>query len=347
MDLSYLNSRVRGLKGRLLGGADFEALIKLEDGARYLESLKPTPYGPYLDTAAARFARNDEIIAEALRMNLSETLSRLWKMSPPEALPLLKAVVSVWEVYNLKAILRGVARGVKRDEVLASLVPAGEFGRSAIKDLLSSRDLNDMARFLETWGSPYARPVRAGLGVYAASGRIMDMELNIDRFISSYILSTVAGKGLNAVLVRDSAVLRIDLQNVLTLFKIAGEGFTEAGAGDFFLEGGVRLKRKEFLRLTQVNKRDELMAALVEAVRDADIKDALSSVDPTEAALLSGKFDEVVERRLARLSVVEPLSFALPAAFVYAKVREVRNLRVLSRAKEYSFPEAETRRLLL
>lgn len=347
MDLSYFNARVRGLKGRLLKGADYEALLKLDDGRRYLESLKSTPYGPYIETASGKLARYEDIVAEALRMDLSDTLGHLWKISPPGALPLLKAVVSVWEVYNIKAIVRGIARGIKREEILGTMVPAGEFGRSAVKDLLGSRDLNDMVRFLDTWGSPYSRPIKAGLGVFTESGRIMDIELNIDRFIYSHLLSTIIGAGPDARIIRDSTVLRIDLQNILTLLKIAGEGFTKAGAGDFFIEGGGRLKRKEFLRLAQVKKRDELIGSLVESVRDADIRDSLSFVDPSEAALLGEKFDEIVERRLTRLSITEPLSIALPASFIYAKVREVRNLRILSRAKSFSLPESETRRLLL
>ncbi|MBI5468198.1 MAG: V-type ATPase subunit [Deltaproteobacteria bacterium] len=347
MDLSYFNARVRGLKGGLLDDADYEALLKLDDGRRYLESLKSTPYGPYLETAGARFTRYDDIVAEALRMNLSDTLAHLWKISPPEALPLLKAVVSAWEVYNIKAIVRGIARGVKRDEILGMIVPAGEFDRSAVKDLLSSRDLNDMVRFLDTWGSPYSKPIKAGLEGFTASGRIMDIELNIDRFIYAHLLSTIGGGRLDAELVRDSTVLRIDLQNILTLFKISGEGFTKAGAGDFFIEGGRRLKKKEFLRLAQIKKREELIESLIPAIRDPDIREALVFVDPSEVALLGEKFDEIVEKRLRRLSVTEPLSLALCASFIYAKVREVRNLRILSRSKSFSIPESETRRLLL
>jgi len=347
MDLSYFNARIRGMMGALLSPQDYEALLKLDDGARYLDWLKSTRYGPYLEMAGTRYSRNEDIIAEALRMELAGALSHLWKIAPPEARPLLKAVLSVWEAYSLKAIVRGIARGVKRDEILASVVPAGEFDRSAIKELLSSRDLNDMARFLESWGSPYAKSVRNGLGAFNSNGHIMEIELGIDTAIYSYLLSASGSDGLDADIISDSIRLRIDLQNILTLFKVAGEGFTKAGAGDFFIEGGVRLNKKEFLRLAQSGSRHDLVGSLVVAIRDADIKDALTSVDPTEAALLAGKFDGVVEKRLARLSRTEPLSLALSASFIYALVREVRNLGIVSRAKSFAIPESETRRLLL
>lgn len=347
MDLSYFNARVRGLKGALLGEEDYEAFLKLEDAGRFHESLKSTSYGPYIETAGARYSRSEDIVAEALRVNLSDTLSHLWKISPPEARPLLKAVVSVWEVYSIKAIIRGIARGVRRDSILGAVVPAGEFDRSAVKDLLGSRDLHDLARFLDSWGSPYAKPVKAGLGSFTASGHIMDMELNIDRFIFGHLLSTAGSSGLDGKIIRDFTVLRVDLQNILTLFKIAGEGFSKEGAGDFFMDGGVRLKKKEFLRLSLLKKREELIESLVSVIRDADITDALGFVDPAEVALLGEKFDELTERRLARLSVIEPLSVALAASFIYLKVREVKNLRLLSRSKSFAIPESETRRLLL
>lgn len=345
--MSYFNARVRGLKSGLLRDADYEAFLKIEDGQRYFESLKSTAYGPYMETAGARYSRAEDIISEALRVNLSDTLSHLWKISPPEAWPLLKAVVSVWEVYNIKAIVRGIARGVKRDEILGAVVPAGEFDRSAVKDLLSSRDLNDLVRFLDSWGSPYAKPVRAGLGGFTESGHIMEMELNIDHFIFGHLFSTVGDRRLDERIIRDFTVLRVDLQNILTLFKIAGEGFSKAGAGDFFIGGGARLKKKDFLRLSLLKKREELIESLISIIRDVGIREALGFVDPSEVGLLGEKFDEIAEKRLHRLSIVEPLSAALAASFIYSKVREVKNLRLLSRSKSFGIPESEIRRLLL
>jgi V/A-type H+/Na+-transporting ATPase subunit C len=347
MDLSYFNARVRGLKGRLLKESDFEAFLKLDSSERFYDSVKSTPYGPYIETAGAKYTRTEDIISEGLRASLSDTLAHLWKIAPPEALPLLKAVVSVWEVYTIKAIVRGIARGIKRDEILGAVVPAGEFDRSALKDLLSSRDVPDLLRFLESWGSPYARPIKDSLGDFTRSGRLIEMELKIDLFIFSHLLETIGCNGGDRKLIRDLTVLRIDLQNILTLIKIAGEGFSKAGAGDFFIEGGIRLKKKDFLALSVLADRAGLIKSLVTLARDPDIKEALVFIDPSEVALLGEKFDEIPERRLARLSVSEPLSIAVTASFIYAKVREVRNLRLVSRSRAFGIPESEIRRLLL
>jgi V/A-type H+-transporting ATPase subunit C len=300
-----------------------------------------------METAGAKYTRTEDIISEGLRANLSDTLVHLWKIAPPEALPLLKAVVSVWEVYTIKAIVRGIARGIKRDDILGAVVPAGEFDRSAVKDLLSSRDVLDLIRFLDSWGSPYARPLKDGLGDFTRSARLIEMELKIDLFVFSHLIETAEGAGGDRELIRDLTVLRIDLQNILTLFKIAGEGFSKAGAGDFFINGGARLKKKEFLALALITDRSELIKSIVPLARDSDIKEALVFIDPSEVALLGEKFDEIPERRLARLSITEPLGIAVAASFIYAKVREIRNLRLVSRSRAFGIPESEIRRLLL
>src|SRR5574337_2166419 len=127
MDLSYFNARVRRLMGRLLDEAEYGLLIKLEGFPQYFERLKSTPYGPYIEKAGARFEKNDEALSAALIDSLSNDLALIWKVAPVPARVLLKSILSIWEVYDLKAILRGVARNIRREEILGTLTPAGEF----------------------------------------------------------------------------------------------------------------------------------------------------------------------------------------------------------------------------
>lgn len=346
MDLSYFNARVRGLMGRLLDEAEYELLLKLEGFSQYFERLKSTLYGPYIEKAGARFEKADEALSAALIDSLSNDLALIWDVAPEPARPLLKSILSIWEVYDLKAILRGVARNIRREEILGTLIPAGEFDVSAIKTLLSSKDVRDLINFLETWGSPYARPLKAGLGQYARHGNLNEMEINLDLFVFGYILSIMGKNNLSNGIALDSLRLRIDEQNITTLLKIAGEGYSAEGAAAFFIEGGRMLRKKDFAALLKLKERDELLRALTAIVKDPDVKAALSTADPEDLASLEEKLDEIVEKRLKHLAIVEPLSIAVAAAFIYMKVREIKRLRLLARAKAFGFPEGEVKRLL-
>lgn len=332
--------------GRLLSGADYEALLRIEGFSQYLDRLKSTPYGPYIETALARFERAEEALSAALTDGLADSFAQMWDTAPDQARPLLKSILSIWEVYDLKAIVRGIARNIKREEILEVLVPAGEFDTAAIKALLSSKDIHDLISFLDTWGSPYAKPLKAGAGAYAKHGNINEMEINLDLFVFNFLLSSIEEKALNDRIIRQTLALRIDERNIMTLLKIVGEGYSEEGSAAFFIEGGKRIKKKEFIGFFKFRERDELLMALAGTVRDPDLRGALSMADPEELASLEERLDEIIEKRLKYLSIIEPLSIAVAAAFIYAKVREIKKLRLTARAKMFGFPEDEVKRLL-
>lgn len=338
MDLSYFNARIRGLMGRLLSPADYESLLKAEGFKPYYERLRSTAYGPYIEAASARFERDDEALSTALRLNLTDTFAILWKRPPEDAKVLLKSILSTWEIYNLKTVLRGLARGIRREDVAKTLVPAGEFDEAALNVLLGSKDVHDLVRFLFTWSSPYAAPVKKGIDRYLKSASLIEIELNLDKFIYGPVLNDLKDRPRDSRVIKDMLTLRIDLQNIMTLLKISGEGYSEEAVSGFFIDGGARLKKKEFVKMAGVS-REGIIKWLIEAAAEKDIRQALEASDAREPGLLEERFEEAVRRRLSRLSVIEPLSIALPAFFIFTKVREIKNIRIIADAKTFGFPD--------
>lgn len=346
MELSYFNARIRGLRGRLIVRAAYEPLFKIETVGQYLDKLRATAYGPYIEAAGARFEKPEDVLNAALFSSLADSFAFIWHVAPKDARDLLKSVLSAWEVYDIKAILRGVARGIKRDEVMGSVIPAGEFDEASVKTLLGARDVVDLVRFLDTWGSAYAAPVKAGLPRFRKDHAIMDIEIKIDIHIFGHLLGSLRNTA-DEEMIKDILALRIDQQNIMTLIKVAGEGYSKEGLTEFFIEGGTRIRLRGFLTLSEIKEREPLIKAIAGKLRENDFREALSTVGPEEMALLEERFDEIIEARLKRLAIIEPLSIALGASFIYAKVREIKNLRLLSRAKSFGMPEDEARRLVI
>lgn len=345
MELSYLNARVRGQRGRLLKQTDYNILLKTEGLIGFLDRLRATNYGPYIETFEARYTDKEAVLNGALNSNLADAFESVWKTAPVEARALLKAILSIWEVHDIKAIVRGVARGVNREDIIFVTIPAGEFSPAVINTLAGARDVKDLIRFLDTWGSPYARPLKEGLGQYLKNGSVTEMEINVDVSTYRHIHETI-GKGLDDRIIEENLVLRIDLQNILTSIKIAGEDYTEDAVRGFFIEGGKRLRLKDFKALSGIKSKEELLKTITGLINDEDIKAALRSIDPEEAGLVEQRFEHIVEDRLGRLAVVDPLSIALSASFIFMKVREIKQLRLMARAKAFGIPDSEVRRLL-
>src|SRR3989304_449107 len=321
-DLSYMNARVRGMRGALLKKADYGPLVKAENIDEVIERLRSTQHAGDVAGAAARSEKREEILSIALKTNLSSAFARLWKMAPEGARTLLKAVFAAWEVFDIKTIMRGLARRVSREEIQDVLVPAGDLAAASLNTLLTSKDVPDLVRFLETWASPYARPLKRGLPAFETDGRLIEMEVALDKRASEMLLELLSKGGPDAAPMRE-------------------------GAAEFFIEGGRALKRRAFIDLSAAKDPEELLDKVKAGITDVGIGRALASIDPKDPLLTEELFEDALERRLSKLSSVDPLTIALAASFIFMKVRETKNLRLIGRAKSFGMPEAEIERLLI
>ncbi len=344
MDLSNFNARVRGLRGRILKRPDYEALFGAGNPDEYAERLRGTPYGPYIEVARARHTSSDDAIEAALAANLSEAFELLRRVTPEGAERFLEALLSGWEVYGIKTIIRGVAGGVKREEILPLLIPVGRLDRAAVKHLLSAKDVDDVISFIETWGLPYAAPLKRGLPEYKKSGSLTGMEAGLDLFFYGHLRGLFKPRGLDEVILMDILALRIDMANFMTLMKLSGEGYAKDAAAAFFIEGGTNITRDEFARLGLINNRDELATAASAVAGGTALGRTIAAADADEMNLLEESFEELLEGRLRKRAVVEPLSVALCASYVQMKAREVKNLRLIGRAKAFAIPDDEIKR---
>lgn len=346
MDLAYYNARIRGMRRSLLKADDYHLLVRSHGYEGLMERLRSTVYGPYLEMSGARFERHEDIVSNALQTRLEEALVSLWSLAPGTARPLLKQVFSIWEAHDIKTLIRGISRGARREEILAALIPAGEFGKGPLGILAGSPGIKELAGFLDSWGNPYAGPVKKGLPAYLKGASTIEMEVGIDRLAFSSVPEH--GSGVMA----EVSVLRVDMRNTLTLINTAGRGYqvipavSAVSADRLFCKGG-SITGKRFGDLLRSDSRASLLNGLSDAVRDPGIREILRSADPVDLVFIEESFDAILERRLSRAAAVEPLSIYLSAAFAYTIVREVKNLRLIARAKGFGIPDDSVERLLL
>lgn len=348
MDLAYYNARIRGMRQSLLKADDYHLLVRTRGYEGLMERLRSTVYGPYLEMSGARFERHEDIVSNALQARLEEALVSLWSLAPGTARPLLKQVFSIWEAHDIKTLIRGISRGARREEILAALIPAGEFGKGPLGILAGSPGIKELAGFLDSWANPYAVPVKKGLPAYLKGASTIEMEVGIDRLAFSRVARHSNGAEQSGVMAEVSA-LRIDMRNTLTLINTAGRGYQAipaVSADRLFCEGG-SIAGKRFGGFLKSDNRASLLKGLSDAVRDPGLREILRSADPVDLVFIEESFDAIIERRFRRAAAVEPLGIYLSAAFAYTIVREVKNLRLIARAKGFGIPDDSVERLLL
>lgn len=349
MDLSYFNARVRGMRGRLIRASEYETFAALSSIDQYADRLRATAYGPYVETASGRTEKPGDVIVVAVRASLAATFSDMQDSAPSEALPYLRALMCLWEIYDLKVIIRAVSRSIKAEEALDVIVPAGEFDSAAIKTLLTSaKDIPDMISFLETWGSRYAKPLKDGLAAYRKNDSTAAMEHNLDVDGLRAAAAGFAPDTTDGAVIKSIIASRIDAQNIMTLLKLCGgDAGTTLASGVFFLDGGRRLDRDVFLELLGFKDRGALMGALEDSLDDPSWRDVIAEADAEDMGLLEERLACIEDAYLRRLAVTEPQSIALAASYMQMKTREAKNLRFIARAISFGMPEEILKRYII
>lgn len=345
MDIEYFNARVSGLRGRLFKGTDYELFLRASSEEEYRERLRATPYARHIDMAAARHERAAEIIPSAVGLNAADTFKTLWEMAPDNARCLLRPLFSKGEAHNLKALIRGFAKDVKREEIRSALTPAGEFGQASLSALVGAKDLADAVRLLDSWGSPYA----AAFKDFSFDRHVntFELEVKLDSFVYGWLLSAVKGKSDDGAIIREMLLSGIDAQNIMTLVKTAGKGFSKEAVEGFFIEGGRAIGKALFTEAAGMENSQDVLEGLANGVNDAGLKEMLAVADAEEAASLEEAMDAAMEARLRKTAVTRPLSIATAASFICMKARETKNLRLIAKAKLFGIPPEELKGLLI
>lgn len=343
MDLSYLNARIKAWKGDLLTKEAYGILIGAEDIKSLITRLQETVYALDLEIAEARYEDEREIVEGALKGNLARTFRALWAYAPPEARVLLRPVFSIWEVYNLKAIIRAKVKGISPDDSITILMPAGDMDESALKELNQQKDVRDIVSLLSTWRSPYAEPIKEALDRYMRERHLIILELALDRFLYHYCLSAAAGNEITEWFASE----RIDSVNISTLFKLMGEGMPDDNAIDYFLEGGRRIDKDKFLRLAKGRDKKGLLKGLGDFIGYSRWKDIINAAEPEELFFLEEQLEELGREEICRTAITEPLSIALAICFMHSKIREIKNVRLIARAKIFAIPAMEVKRFII
>ena len=347
MDLSYLNARIRAWRGDLLTPEAYDGLIAAKSVQSLMNRLKETNYARDIEIAAARYEDEREIVEGGLKGNLAKTFNDLWENAQPRARILLRAIFSLWEVYNLKTLVRARINGISPDDSMSALIPAGEMDESAVKELNQQKDVQEIIKLLYTWGSPYARPMKEVIGQYLRERQLIIIELALDRFAHAHCLSIAAGNDINMEIIKRFIRDRIDSINISMLLKLSGEDIATVNAVDYFLEGGERIDKNKFLKLARSKNKVGLLQGLADSIKYSRWKDLVETTEPENTFFLEEQLEELLSRQVCRLAIIEPLSIALALCFIYKKIREIKNLRLILRAKIFEIPPIEVKRFII
>ncbi len=330
-DFDYGNARLRAMKSRLLSRQALEELTGTESVPGLINALIKTPYRETVEAALVQYA-GIEIIAQARRNNLIQTVSKVRHFYSGQAAELAAWVLRRYDIDNVKAILRGLSQQVPANEIRAGTLPIGELQSAELDTLARAAHARAAIDLLATWRFSLAQPLLA-LRAQKAGVDLFAMELALEQW---YFRAAMKAAKDNGDSLRQSLMANADVTNILTVLRLVGE--TEAAA---FLRQrfGAPDAAPLFIGPGHVPFPLLAEAAEQESVRRAVEIFAHTSYGPTLAGALAqyrvtyrlSDFEYALQRRQLKhavsLLIRDTLGIGVLIGFMALKTNELANLR--------------------
>lgn len=330
-DYGYANARLRAMWGRLLTTADYERLLARENVEAVIAVLSTTEYKEDVESAVLH-ATGVQCVAAALRLNTARTFQKVRGFfDAAEQQRLIQILLSRWDLFNLKTVIRGQIAQIPAADVLESVVPAGQLDMLALETLAKQPGLQAMAGLMLTQQLPYAHPLAIALHSYRGREDLAALELALTRYHYASILEALEGGSQHADLVRAMVDAEIDTLNLsvyLRLWRESQRTLEQMADSKSWLIAGGTVGERRWKRLLVADSVDTIVKTL-QATAYGRIVDG---------GLRNGATDiyRLLERHLTTQGVNmwygDPLSISMAIGYMWAKVSEVTNLRLIAYA---------------
>jgi V/A-type H+-transporting ATPase subunit C len=334
-EFDYANTRLRAMKSRLLPRQRLEELTQAGSLPALLTALGNTAYR---EPVLAAFARTStsmglQSLAEALRDDIITTIGCVHEFFPEGSLArqLATLLLRRYDVHNLKTVLRGLARQVPPDQILAATLPVGELGPSDLKQLVHTANIHHVVDLLATWRASLARPwLEARSAGQAQGGELAEMETALERWHFQTALAMASQGGQTGAILFEALQLQADAANILTALRLVGATSRPDEIRDLFVGPG----RIPLARLEAAASHGSVAAALDEFAPTPYQARLTKALAQYESSPRLSAFERALARHellfAASLFVRDPLGLGVLIGYVALKTNEIANLRAIA-----------------
>lgn len=317
-DYPYMYARVSAKRAKLLKIGDYENLLKMQPNeiARKLEE------GDYKDEINELGARHDgvELVELALNRNLSRTLSHLASIAPKELEETIKIYLRRYDITSIKRLLRWKKSG--RDIPIQDLmVPAGSFNQEQLEGL-GKKDFEEILKKISFADSKvnYQKHLEG-------REELADIERALDEayFEELEMLASRIESPQFQNFIREE----LEHENLRTVLRLKKYGFSYDEIKPYLLA------RNGSKTVEQAGEAQDLETA-VELVRQQKEVEG-KRLEDVEHALEAKRLQKAL-----KMLHTEPLGITSILGYIVAKIIEVKNLRMLIRAKQTGIQNLET-----
>lgn len=332
----YVCARVKAKKSKLLS-PDTYAKMMLMDVAQITRWIGETQYQREITELSLK-ASGINLVELATYRNMSRTYSEILSFSKGELHTILEEYLRKWDISNVKTIIRGKLYGAPRDEIIEDVVPAGSFDEKFLSSLIDIESTTEIARKAidKFAGFKEYENLCAACEDFEKSNTPSAIEDALDRAYYLNLLDRVQPTSKPKRMFVDFVKREIDALNVKILFELKYEDAPSDFVEKYLIPDGLELDAKKRERLAAAASFDELAGELSNCSFYDHIKSHISQKGGVaELSLLTSALDRHLLTFSDKFSHSYPLSILPIMSYMLAKKKEVDNIRIISRGKEY------------
>lgn len=327
---AYSVARVRAMKSKLLPKETYARLVnmKIDEIIRFIEESE---YKQDVDELARTYDGID-LIEHALNKNLASTFTKIINFTNGELNYILTEYLKDYDIWNIKAILRGKYYGAPVDEIKESLVAAGQLSYGKLSALAEKDSEDDVIEALQN--TQYYIILKE-----YEKGQLWKIENLLDHMYYSSLFQTLGSTKISdRRLFMKFIRTEIDIKNITLLMRLKKYGTIDAEkSADLMIAGGLELGLAEIEKLLPLSFEE-----LLQSLEKYSYWNAIADIaDPNIDSLtdLETQLTKYSLRTAGSFSHEYPLSIAPIMDYILNKKNEIRNLRIIVRGKASNLSE--------
>jgi len=335
------------MEGDLLNEEQLREILSFRELSAVAGYLKKTIYGFY-------FSEGVEgpliyTMDTTLRTSLSVSMKKILSFFKGDDNTLIDVLLSRWDLFNIKTLVRGKLNNIPSDEALSATVPAGSLDEGMLREVYKQPSVQAVLDMLFTLRYTYVSSLIRIRNLN--EGNLFKGEVELERAFFKDALSRIKSsreRGLNRAIVEDTIKLLIDRYNLVAAIKTAEGGLRSEDAIGYFIEGGSLISLDMYKRIVKGRDVSECMSMIDMAVWKMHWNRFSAQSRITNPLLLVERWmDYEILNHGIRLPHEDPLHIGLVISYIWKKTNEVINLRTIVRGIYYNLPQGEVEGLLI
>jgi len=341
-DYAYINTRIKSMRTEFISLRSLESMMESRDIMSLMETLKGSCYGPNIAECETSFKDPLKVLESATEKNLLDTIGRIKYFTEGKPKELFHIFISKYDLNNLKAVMRGIHSKTSPDEIVKCFTPIGSYSQKMLWDFAKQKTLGEFFSRMRDRGIPFASALIKAYEKYDATGKLLFLELALDKAYYDDILKNFSGsEDGSGLLIYNMFRREVDLVNSLNILRLIREKPEGVNPYDFHIRGGLRINLNLFKSFIRTSKSVKDVIKRLESIgfrREIDSRMDLY-LKTNDVSVFERAFYESLERNVKKTLKYDSLGIGVLLSYIRAKMDEVVNLRIIARSVDFGMPE--------